>query len=162
MIQPKYSIGQQVYAVHVSWLEERVQCPDCMGTKEWKVVLPSGEEFQHPCNTCRFGWQVTGFVSNYADRARISHLTIGSIQVDTASDEPVRYMCVETGIGTGTIHYEKTLHPNKESADVYAAAELERVKGLRQAEELKQRKHKKDEALIYGKRKPREDGGGKG
>lgn len=153
MIQPKYGVGQKVYAVHVSWLPEKVMCPDCLGKREWSVTLPSGETFQHPCNTCRSGWEVTGLVTNYADRAKIDMLTIGSIQVDTASDEPVRYMCVETGVGSGTIHYEKSLHADRESADAYAAAELERVKGLRQAEEMKQRKHRKDEALIYGKRK---------
>lgn len=153
MIQPKYSIGQSVIGVHVSWLETKVQCPDCLGQKEWTVSLPSGEVFQHDCQTCRQGWFSTGIVSDWGDKARFQNLTIGSVRIDTAADKPVSYMCIETGIGSGTVHYEETLFATKEEAERYAEMELERVRGLRHAEELKQRAHRKRDSLIHGKRK---------
>jgi hypothetical protein len=154
VIQPKFKIGQEVIGVHVGWLSEKVQCPDCLGTREWSVNLPSGEEFQHDCQTCRCGYYSSGFVTNYGDKASLRNLTIGSVQINTAEEkEPVRYMCVETGIGTGTLHAERTLFATIEEANAFAADELERVKGLRQAEEDRQRAHKKKDSLIHGRRK---------
>jgi len=131
-----------------------VQCPDCLGTKEWRVLLPSGEEFQHDCRTCSRGYYSEGRVAEYGDRGIVVERTIGSIRVDTADENrPVSYMCCETGVGSGTVYDEKNLFLTKQEADTWVASELERVKGLRQAEELRQRKVKKSDPLIHGKRR---------
>lgn len=153
MLKPKFEIGQKVLCVNVDWSEKKIKCPDCLGTKQWEVKTPAGETFQHDCNTCRAGWYSEGVVSEYADRARIRELTIGSIRIDTADlKSPISYMCIETGVGSGSVYDENTMFPNKTEADSYAERELERVKGLRNQEELDQRKHKKKDT-IYKKAK---------
>lgn len=146
---PKFEIGQRVICVRVSWCEEKVPCPDCVGSAEWKVVAPSGEQWTVPCNTCSAGWHSTGYVVDYDDRIKKEHLTIGSIQVDTERKEcPVRYMCRETGVGSGTIWEESRLFATEDQADAYGVAEMNRVKGLRQAEELRQREQKKSKRIY--------------
>jgi hypothetical protein len=109
--------------------------------------------FKHDCQTCRSGWFSTGLVSNWADRAHIDEVTIGSVRIDTADENPVAYMCKETGIGSGSIYYEKNLRATRFEAEELAASEMARVAGLRQAEELERRSHRKKDSLIHGKRK---------
>lgn len=65
-------------------------------------------------------------------------------------------MCVETGVGTGGVYDERNLFAEEKDAIAWCDQELIRVKGLRQAEELKRRKNKKNEPCIYGKRKKKE------
>lgn len=153
MIKPKFEVGEHVYSVRVGWTEKHVTCPDCLGKKEWTVSLPSGEVFQHDCQTCRRGYFSTGQVSEWGDHAHIDLVTIGSVRLDTADENPVSYMCVETGVGSGSIYYEKNMAKTRLEAEEIAAQELARVAGLRQAEELKSRKHRKGDSLIHGKRK---------
>lgn len=146
---PKFEIGQRVICVRVTWGQETKLCPDCLGSAEWRVVAPSGEEWKVPCNTCSAGYYSTGQVVEYSDRIRKEHLTVGSIQIDTERREcPVRYMCRETGVGSGTVWEESCLFATEQEADTYGASELSRVKGVRQAEELKQRNHKKTRAVF--------------
>lgn len=153
MIQPKFQIGQKVICVRVNWLEEKVPCPDCLGKTKWRIITPAGEEWEHDCNTCRNGWYSTGVVSDYRDRVKKEILTIGSIRIDTADkDRPISYMCVETGVGSGSVYDEQNMFATDEEATAWGEAELERVKGLRQAEELKKRAHKKKDS-IYKPRK---------
>jgi hypothetical protein len=48
----------------------------------------------------------------------VRQLTVGSIQIDTASDpgEHVRYMCVETGVGSGNVYYQSDAAASYEEA----------------------------------------------
>lgn len=153
MIQPKFEKGQTVFSASVGWSERKIQCPDCLGQKEWTVSCPSGEVFKHPCRTCTYGWQTTGLVSEWGDHARIVERTIGSIRIDTGDVErPVSYMCVETGVGTGSIYDEAHVFAERSEAEAWCASELERVKGLRMNEELEKRNQRKNDVLIHGKR----------
>ena len=155
---PKFKIGQRVFCVRVGWGSKEIQCPDCLGTKEWEVRLPSGEIFKHDCQTCRTGYFSKGTVSEWADHLTITdYYTVGSIQTDTNSETPIRYMCRETGVGSGSVYNEEQLHPDEQSAQAYGEAELARVKGLRQQEELTRRASKKKNSLIHGKRKPKSE-----
>lgn len=153
MIQPKYKIGDTVYAASVSYDTQSVQCPDCLGTREWDVSLPSGEKFKHDCQTCREGFSSTGKVDVWGDHARVRKLTIGSIRVDTADkDRPVAYMCTETGVGSGYVYDERVIFLTKEEANEWCAQELVRVAGFRQKEEDAKRTLKRKDPLIHGKR----------
>ena len=149
-IKPKFDIGDQVFCARVIWGETSVECPDCLGTAEWKVTCPSGEEFKVRCNTCVSGYYSSGKVKIYKDQEYIKILTVGSIRIDTNEKaRPVSYMCVETGIGSGSIYYEENLFKTIEDAKAWAAKELERVKGVRQEQELAARKRKKGETVYY-------------
>lgn len=154
-LKPKYKIGDKVVVARVVWQAKDVTCPDCLGTKEWTVNLPSGEVFQHDCQTCRAGWYSTGTVAEWGDFPHYEHLTIGSVRTDTAADEKeaISYMCVETGVRTGSVYYESNIFPNMTEAESWCAQELVRVKGVRQEQELAARSRKKKDPLINVKRK---------
>lgn len=152
-LKSKFNIDQKVFCARVGWGSKEVQCPDCLGTLEWDVILPSGETFKHDCQTCRAGYYSKGTVSEWADHLTIKSLAIGSIQIDTNSDTPVRYMCHETGVGTGSVYEEEHMFATEEEARAWGESELQRVAGVRQREELERRKRKKSDSLIHGKRK---------
>ena len=117
---PKYAINDTVYAADVSWTAAPIQCPDCLGRKTWNATLPTGEAVVIACPTCAYGWDdSTGTIrEHYAYTHRAQRLTIGSIAVDTNAepDERVRYMCHETGIGSGSIWYEPRLYATETEA----------------------------------------------
>ncbi len=55
----------------------------------------------------------------------VQALTVGSIQIDTAKSygDPVRYMCHETGIGSGQVYDESRLYGTKEEAETVGMTE---------------------------------------
>lgn len=118
MIETKFKIGDKVYFGNYEVKENSIICPDCLGSKKWKITTPKGEEFDTDCTVCYRGGEVIGIVYDYECSPSVTRLTIGSIQIDTAAneDEKIRYMCVETGVGTGNIYYEKDLFSTEKEA----------------------------------------------
>lgn len=135
-IETKYSPGDIVYSAGFSGGQRQTPCPDCLGQKEWQCRTPAGEEFAVPCGTCYSAWNSTGYISSYGTDPRVERLTIGTVQVDTRGNE-IRYMCKETGIGSGTLHSEDRLFRTEAEAMVRAvemAQEAERERIRRNAE----------------------------
>lgn len=126
-ISTKYSVGDVVYKAGTISTQKRHPCPDCKGTRSWQAISPGGRGYTFSCPRCGGGYQQNNDLSlNYA--AYVPHvdtLTIGSVRVDTHADcdeGPVSYMCVETGVGSGSVHREKTLFETREEAETAAAA----------------------------------------
>lgn len=124
-ITTKYSIGDVVY--HATTATERKQhpCPDCNGTKKWQATAPSGSQYEFPCPRCAAAYNSErDLMLDYSAFApKAVKRTIGSIQVNTAPGSwGSRYMCHETGIGSGNIYNEKDLYPTEDEA--LAAATL--------------------------------------
>lgn len=107
IIDTKFNVGDNVYLGRAEWTSEMVECPSCKGTGYWNVVGHAGT-WQASCQVCKdySNWSDTargkGQVKRSGRRAMVTPLTVGSIQLDTNREEETRYMCVETGIGTGT------------------------------------------------------------
>lgn len=138
MIAPKYDVGDKVWVASSQQTEHGETCPDCLGEHGVTVTTPAGESFTVACQTCRHGWESTGIVSRYEYTGRAWRGTIGSVRVDTGDDEPVRYMLVETGVGSGTMHRESNLYvtlEEAESASVELAAAQTREIAERNAEQ---------------------------
>lgn len=152
MLNPKYEINQEVYGAHAYWLPDNVTCPDCLGTTNWSVTTPAGETFQVRCHTCNEGWYSSGKVRVYSYRPQVERLTIGSIRIDTNDEKPISYMCVETGVGSGTIHHEETLFPTYDEALAKAITLSDQYAKQKQEEEEKSRKRKKKE-MVYKPKK---------
>lgn len=123
--QPRFAIGQIVYVGTAEARTEALPCPDCSGTHLWKALSPAGAEYDVACPRC-------GGLSRYLPRLsyttwvpNVRQLTIGSIRIDTAARncDYVAYMCYETGIGSGTIWYEKHFTDTEDAAISVAAAE---------------------------------------
>jgi len=120
---PKFVKGQKVWD---SWPVSRnkaLQCPDCFGAHKWKAISPAGQEYEMNCPRCASSYHSYGQISlTYSEYVAASRmLTIGSIRIDTESDHPVSYMCVETGVGSGTIHYEEHLFATEAEALAHSA-----------------------------------------
>lgn len=120
-ITTKYSIGDKVF--HASLVTERRRhpCPDCMGEKKWSTKSPAGTEYTFDCPRCSAGYNADrDMMLDYSAYAPlVGRLTIGSIQFNTARgsyDEGARYMCNETGVGSGSVYNESDLYPTEEEA----------------------------------------------
>ena len=49
---PKYRIGQRVYRADMAREVRHWPCPDCLGTKKWKLTTPAGGEAEVSCRRC--------------------------------------------------------------------------------------------------------------
>jgi hypothetical protein len=151
MIQTKHDVGDKVWVATFQRTEYGETCPDCLGEKAVTVTTPAGESFTVACQTCRHGYESTGLVSRWEYTGHVWQGTIGSVRVDTHDDEPVGYMLVETGVGSGTIHREANLYStieDAESASVELAAAQTRMIAERNAKERK----RKRSALCFRQR----------
>ena len=132
-IETKFDIGDTAYLGRADWREHRVECPSCKGSGWWTVVAHSGDlgHWQVTCQVCKdyHIWDDTargrGTVKQSGREAVVSEMTIGSIQVNTHDDRETRYMCVETGIGTGTIWSEEDLFHTRDEAIAHALQEVQ-------------------------------------
>ena len=160
MIQPKYDIGDKVWGARASYTSINVECPDCKGGCWWVATTPAGESFDIECPTCRYGYEVRGTVVEWHHRASATLLTVGSIRVDTHdTDRPVSYMMIETGIGSGTIHYEESLFGSELAAMAFAESKSREMSSEQQSRELSQQKKRKKESRnkpSYEQRRIRE------
>lgn len=153
-IDSKYSIGQEVFIGDAPWSPTREQCPDCLGSGKWNVTTPKGEAFEVPCNTCWEGYHATGTILVYGYNPLVERRTVGSIRINTSGDEPVEYMCNETGVGCGRVYRESSLFATREEAEAYAAAKAaENVEKLNSQEEEKRLGKKKERVRRLAKSK---------
>lgn len=125
---PKYKIGDTVWYGHTNSVVAMFPCPDCEGKGKWEIKSPSGNDFKMSCPRCG--------TSNYSltDRlpslkytkfqAGATKLTIGQINstTHTFGDDFVSYMCIETGIGGGSVYYESGLFATEVEALTAAQA----------------------------------------
>lgn len=117
IIETKYNLGDVVYNAyyyHDSYFEK---CHDCDGTGKWKV---EGKDLQIECQTCNQHYrqaQHTGKVRKFKYFPKVRKLTIGQIRAQVGHDPEIRYMCKETGLGSGTLWSESMLVKDKKMAE---------------------------------------------
>lgn len=124
-LDTKYSVGDVVYHANITTTRKQHPCPDCLGTKKWKAISPAGGEFEFTCPRCSTSYRHDhGMALEYSTYVPCTNkLTIGSIKVDTApwnGHSAVQYMCVETGVGGGSVYDEARLFPTEAEATVAA------------------------------------------
>ncbi len=124
---PKFNIGDKVFESNVTTQHREHPCPDCLGTKKWKAISPAGKEYEAGCQRCCGSWTSYGFptLAYSVHVPGVRSLTIGSVQIDTNDEKPVRYMCVETGVGSGSVYYENALFETSDDAMAAATADAD-------------------------------------
>ena len=127
VFETKYSVGDVVYFATTTPERKQHPCPDCLGEKTWKVTSPAGGEYNIACPRCSTRFMSDGGLSlDYtAHVPRIERRTIGSVQYNSAPsawDSGARYMCIETGVGSGSVYDEARLFPTEEQAFQKATA----------------------------------------
>lgn len=128
-IHTKYNIGDRVWVAYTTTERKSHPCPDCLGKKAWQAQSPAGGEYTFACPRCSAGYMNDHRLSlDFTQFIPSAHnLTIGSVRVDTHDmDRPVEYMCVETGVGSGSIYDEKKLFLTYEEAMTAAAIEAQK------------------------------------
>lgn len=122
-LEIKYAIGDVVYSAGTRYVEKTEVCPDCIGTKKWIVKFPSGEEKECPCQTCKGAWNESLGYLKYSEYApSVVTLTIGQVGFE---DGRGRYMCEETGIGSGSVYYDENLFSTSEEAQTASKVRYE-------------------------------------
>lgn len=128
-ITTRYAVGDTVYRAGMITENRRHPCPDCLDTGKWKAASPAGSDYEFSCPRCTARYRSDDSLSlDYSVYVpHVTKLTVGSVRVDTS--DPTRspsYMCVETGVGSGSVYYEGELFPTEaealSSADAKAKA----------------------------------------
>lgn len=127
-IETKYSVGDVVYYASTTTESKKHDCPDCKGLRKWKAISPAGKEYTFECPRCSASYNSDrDLVLDYsAYTPVVQRRTIGSIQVNTAKDSygaGNSYMCIETGVGSGSVYREAQLFAS-ESEAMAAAQEM--------------------------------------
>ncbi len=131
VIETKYSVGDTVYHAGTSTERKQHPCPDCKGERKWKAISPAGSEYAFSCPRCSASYNSHSDLCLVytAHVPAVRRLTIGSVQYNShpgSYDCGARYMCVETGVGGGSVYNEDRLFSTEDEA--LAAAEAMAVK----------------------------------
>lgn len=121
----KYSIGDIVWRAGTTTERKQHPCPDCHGARKWKATSPAGGEYEFRCPRCSASYSSDHDMSlaYTASVPAVQRLTIGSIQYNTepgSYDHGARYMCRETGVGSGSVYNEDELFETEEAAEAAA------------------------------------------
>lgn len=121
VIETKYSVGDKVFFAGTTTERKQHPCPDCRGEKHWHVTSPAGGEYKVACPRCSSRFMSdTGLSLDYtAHVPSVRRLTIGSVQFNSAVgsyDSGARYMCIETGVGSGSVYDEANLFQTEQEA----------------------------------------------
>ena len=130
IIETKYSTGDTVFHASVATERKQHPCPDCGGTRRWKALSPAGGQYEFTCPRCSASYRANDDLSlEYSSTVpRTQRLTIGSVRYNSAGgsyDEGASYMCLETGVGSGSIYDEKDLFATEDEALVAAKAKAD-------------------------------------
>lgn len=134
-IETKFDLGQTVYKISQRCEPYRDTCERCNGEGEFAAA--KGEPIRCPdCGYAVLHGHEKGTVQKFREEAWLVEcaLTIGKIQAERYSttggdpdstfcnmkpgthDDKTGYMCWETGVGSGSVHYEDTIFATKEEA----------------------------------------------
>ena len=125
MLEIKYSVGDIVFSADVKITSKPITCPDCLGTGKCVVVLATQEKIDVDCLICnRERWQNdVGMFAYNIFTPNVEKLTIGQVSFENNQG---RYMCVETGIGSGSVYNEIDLYDTEDKALEKAKLKTER------------------------------------
>lgn len=109
--QPRYAVGDTFWLAGTDSETVTLPCPDCLDTKTWKVITPTGIEHELACPRCATAYR-SGELDRIPSLTYRHHIpkprafTVRSIEVRTnpySPGEEVRYC---DGLTGGTVCYE--------------------------------------------------------
>lgn len=56
VLAPKYAIGQTIFSPRTKSERRKHDCPDCLGSQQWKTISPAGTEHTVKCPRCQGGY----------------------------------------------------------------------------------------------------------
>ena len=115
-----YRIGMTVILADTRWGGEQAPCKMCKGRGQLTLPIPDTNELTNAeCPKCYGKGYKNG---NWRFHPHVCTLTVGSIQVNTWSnrdgrDDRIRYMAIESGIGSGSVFSQRDLYPSQHEAE---------------------------------------------
>lgn len=133
-IETKYQIGDVVFCGTTERKTLQHPCPDCLGSRKWKVVSPAGGEHEFACPRCsaRYHSNTDLRLDYQSAQPRVYKRTIGSVRYHSKGEwgdvgPSVEYMCHETGVGSGSCYKEAALHATEAEALALAQTEADAI-----------------------------------
>lgn len=122
-IETKFGVGDKVFAAEIAIETVQVPCPDCLGERTWDAKLPCGDTVKIQCQTCTYGYECRGTIGQARAEGVVRCYTVGSVSFDSWDGinhdrGGVRYMCEETGVGSGRVWDERDLYETREEIEV--------------------------------------------
>jgi hypothetical protein len=133
ILESKYNIGDKVYPIHKAREPIWIPCKSCGETGI--ITYNDGEKAE--CPRCwgekgKVEWRLTKWmlIDNYPKEVRKKAIECGDhvwlppfkieqIRIEQEkNNKEVRYMCKETGVGSGTVWSEKELFLSREEAQL--------------------------------------------
>lgn len=116
IMQSKFNLGDKIYrlgGLHIDYPKKHKECNVCSSTGQ---VTINGETFW--CPKCGGKAETDFSVSHYyREKPSAIAYTIGQISVRVQKDKTeIRYMCKETGIGSGAVYCEDECFATYEEA----------------------------------------------
>jgi len=109
--ESKYNLDDTVYTIWSNQKQNIVKCPTCEGKGSYTLK----DSIERSCPEC-YGRKTKTIFEKESWKIQKT-LTIGQIRIqETEEEKEIKYMCYETGIGSGTIYSEETLFATKEKA----------------------------------------------
>ena len=135
-IETKYGVGDVVFHATITTEKRSHPCPDCRASRKWKAISPAGGEFEVSCPRCSQNYMNNRDLRLHSSWwvPSVRRLTIGSVQANSQPYDGTygtgnRYMCVETGVGSGWVYDEGDLFRTEEEARAHGEAKA-RAKNL--------------------------------
>jgi hypothetical protein len=124
VIETAFNIGDVVFHGATTTQTFTHPCPDCLGTRKWLAKSPAGGEFEVECPRCTGGYQSSRALNlKYVQHTpHVNRLTVGLVRACAGPDQEHEYMCLETGIGSGSLYRESRLFATEEAALAAATA----------------------------------------
>lgn len=124
----KYKKGDLVWYIQSTTTTKQLDCPDCLGSRLWKVTTPAGTAMTMTCQRCsdRMHHDIKlPSLKYHVAVYDVRHLTIGQLNNYSHNREgrDRSYMCIETGIGSGSVYNEDMLYE-----DEHVARDIARIK----------------------------------
>ena len=154
---PKFRIGDEVWNASSDYVATQIQCPDCKGEKVWWIMTPAGEEFETHCRTCWHGYDgCYGTISEYDYVPKVRRMTIGMVNTRQSDlQAEIQYMCIETGIGFGSLWDEDCLFETETEACIYAETQAEIKRGRNEESITQENKRQREKDHLIMEPNPR-------
>lgn len=108
-LKTKYNLKDEVFNPYCVNEKYYITCEDCQGTGKWELKDSTKTIGCQTCSKDDNWYRTPGKVEQYKYFARVNTLTIGQITATIGYKKEIRYMCKETGLGSGSLWSEKDL-----------------------------------------------------
>lgn len=111
----KYNIGEAAYLAKCRVTTKKIGCPDCKGTQRWKVITPTGSEFETYCGRCVAGNLYEDDLTYRVHEPVVEMVNIAKVYYENPPGK-FKYLLGPMGATSGSVVEEDALFDTYEEA----------------------------------------------